>query len=169
LPHDRTNAGLVDHGLTVPLSLLSDRCPLAGPASFLFRQTWCFSPLPRGRRCYELARRLRRAVRFVDSDLRADMGHRGGMSHQLQGHQGVSSTEPGTSGSSERTDRANRTPSRDAEHRITVREAGIGGLELVMWPYMRGALRRESRTLHAYYMCPPRTTAVVVISSWRPP
>ena len=75
----------VDHGLTVPLSLMFGQ-PEAGRAgSFRSRSTSSLYPPPSGRRCFELGKAIRRAVESFDEDLNVQVWGTGGMSHQLQG------------------------------------------------------------------------------------
>ncbi|NMG14100.1 class III extradiol dioxygenase subunit beta [Aromatoleum bremense] len=85
----------VDHGLTVPLSLLCGE-PQQGEAERGGAPSWpCpvipFAvnvvqyPVPSGRRCFQLGQAIRRAVESYDQDLKVQIWGTGGMSHQLQG------------------------------------------------------------------------------------
>ena len=75
----------VDHGLTVPLSLMFGQ-PDAWPCPVIpFAVNVVLYPAPSGRRCYNLGKAIRRAVESYDEDLNAQIWGTGGMSHQLQG------------------------------------------------------------------------------------
>ena len=75
----------VDHGLTVPLSLMFGQpevwpCPVIPLAVNVVQY-----PAPSGRRCLELGKAIRRAVDSYDEPLDVQIWGTGGMSHQLQG------------------------------------------------------------------------------------
>lgn len=75
----------VDHGLTVPLSLLFGR-PQAWPCRVIpFAVNVVQYPPPSGARCFALGRAIRRAIESFDEDLNVQVWGTGGMSHQLQG------------------------------------------------------------------------------------
>ena len=92
----------VDHGLTVPLSLLFGQ-PKAWPFQVI---PLCVNviqyPPPTGHRCFMLGKAIRKAVESFDKDLRVVIFGTGGMSHQLQGRAPASSTRNSTSASSTR-------------------------------------------------------------------
>jgi protocatechuate 4,5-dioxygenase beta chain len=74
----------VDHGLTVPRSLMYGQ-PTASPVRIIPLAIKVVRyPPPSGRRCYELGRAIRRAVESFDTDLNVQVWGTGGMSHQLQ-------------------------------------------------------------------------------------
>ncbi|MGL4189770.1 MAG: class III extradiol dioxygenase subunit beta, partial [Sphaerotilus sulfidivorans] len=75
----------VDHGLTVPLSLMCGQ-PDAWPCPVIpFAVNVVQYPVPSGRRCFNLGRAIRKAVESFDQDLNVQIWGTGGMSHQLQG------------------------------------------------------------------------------------
>src|SRR5512134_48023 len=75
----------VDHGLTVPLSLMFGQ-PKAWPCLVIpFAVNVVQYPPPSGNRCYQLGKALRRAIDSFDQDLNVQVWGTGGMSHQLQG------------------------------------------------------------------------------------
>src|SRR6476620_1986776 len=75
----------VDHGLTVPLSLMFGQ-PSAWPCRVIpFPVNVVLYPPPSGNRCYQLGKALRRAIESYDEDLDVHVWGTGGMSHQLQG------------------------------------------------------------------------------------
>ncbi len=75
----------VDHGLTVPLSLMCGQ-PDAWPFRVIpFAVNVVQYPPPSGRRCFQLGRAMRKAVESYDEPLTVQVWGTGGMSHQLQG------------------------------------------------------------------------------------
>jgi protocatechuate 4,5-dioxygenase, beta chain len=75
----------VDHGLTVPLSLMCGQ-PQAWPCPVIpFAVNVVQYPVPSGKRCLNLGKAIRKAVESYDEDLNVQIWGTGGMSHQLQG------------------------------------------------------------------------------------
>lgn len=149
----------VDHGLTVPLSLLFGQ-PDAWPCRVIpFAVNVILYPPPSGRRCFELGKALRRAVESFDEDLNVQVWGTGGMSHQLQGPRaGLINREFDTAF----LDRIVNDPEGLSRlpHIDYVREAGSEGIELVMWLIMRGALNEEVVQKHRFYHVPASNTAL---------
>jgi protocatechuate 4,5-dioxygenase, beta chain len=149
----------VDHGLTVPLSLLFGQ-PDAWPVRVIpLPVNVVLYPPPSGRRCFELGKAIRRAVESFDAELDVQVWGTGGMSHQLQG------TRAGLINSvwdNRFLDRLIAEPESLASvpHIEYIREAGSEGIELVMWLIMRGALNAQVRTVHRFYHVPASNTAV---------
>ena len=149
----------VDHGLTVPLSLLFGQpeawpCPVVPLAVNVVQY-----PPPTGNRCYHLGKAIRKAVESFDPDLRVMVWGTGGMSHQLQGPRaGLINREFDT----RFLDRLTTDPDSLARlpHIEYVREAGSEGIELVMWLIMRGALAPDAREVYRFYHVPASNTAV---------
>jgi protocatechuate 4,5-dioxygenase beta chain len=154
----------VDHGLTVPLSLMcgqpaSDKyawpCPVIPFAVNVVQY-----PVPSGRRCFNLGRAIRKAVASFDAPLKVQVWGTGGMSHQLQGPRaGLINREFDTAF----LDRLIADPADLAQmpHIDYVREAGSEGIELVMWLVARGAMNDESpKVRHRFYHVPASNTAV---------
>src|SRR5579862_5964784 len=74
----------VDHGLTVPLSLMFGQ-PQQWPCRVIpFAVNVVLYPPPSGMRCFQLGRALRRAIDSFDQDLSVQVWGTGGMSHQLK-------------------------------------------------------------------------------------
>ena len=159
----------VDHGLTVPLSLMCGQpsadafawpCPVIPFAVNVVQY-----PVPSGQRCYKLGQAIRRAVESFDEDLNVHIWGTGGMSHQLQGPR---------AGLINRTfdnaflDKLIADPAAVAviPHIDYVREAGSEGIELVMWLIARGAMKDIAenpspvRLRHRFYHVPASNTAV---------
>src|ERR1700691_820989 len=75
----------VDHGLTVPLSLMCGKTD-AWPAPIIpFAVNVVQYPVPSGARCFALGQAIRRAIESYDEPLNVQIWGTGGMSHQLQG------------------------------------------------------------------------------------
>jgi len=149
----------VDHGLTVPLSLMFGQ-PQEWPCRVIpFAVNVVLYPPPSGRRCYELGQALRRAVDSFDQDLKVQVWGTGGMSHQLQGPRAGLINQ---AFDKEFLDRIVNEP--EALSRVPhidyVREAGSEGIELVMWLIMRGALDEKVIEKHRFYHVPASNTAV---------
>jgi protocatechuate 4,5-dioxygenase beta chain len=149
----------VDHGLTVPLSLVFGQ-PLAWPCRVIpLAVNVVQFPPPTGNRCFNFGRAIARAVESYPEDLRVMIWGTGGMSHQLQGpragliNQAFDNHFLDTIG-----------PDPQALVRIQpleyLRESGSEGIELVMWLIMRGALHEHVRVLHRFYHVPASNTAV---------
>jgi protocatechuate 4,5-dioxygenase beta chain len=149
----------VDHGLTVPLSLMFGQ-PKAWPCKVIpFAVNVVVYPPPTGRRCYKLGKAIRRAVESFDDDLKVQVWGTGGMSHQLQGPRaGLINRAFDT----EFMDRLVNDPKELANmpHVDYLREAGSEGVELVMWLIMRGALDDKVNERHRFYHVPASNTAV---------
>jgi protocatechuate 4,5-dioxygenase beta chain len=153
------NEMTVDHGLTVPLSLMFGQ-PEAWPCKVIpFAVNVVVYPPPSGQRCYNLGKALRRAIESFDDDLNVQVWGTGGMSHQLQGPRaGLINSEFDR----DFLERIVNDPEGLAKlpHIDYVREAGSEGIELVMWMIMRGALNEDVKELHRFYHVPASNTAV---------
>ncbi len=129
----------VDHGLTVPLSLLFGQperwpCPVIPIVVNVVQY-----PVPSGRRCLELGKAIRRALASYDDDLDVQVWGTGGMSHQLQGMRaGLINAEFDTAFIDQLI--ADPETLADRPHIDYVREAGSEAIELVMWLIARGAM-----------------------------
>jgi protocatechuate 4,5-dioxygenase beta chain len=149
----------VDHGLTVPLSLLfgeTERWPC--PVIPLCVNVVQYPP-PTGNRCYQLGKAIRKAVASFPRALRVVVFGTGGMSHQLQAERaGLINSEFDR----RFLDSIVGDPAATAaiSHVEYLREAGSEGIELVMWLVMRGALEDEVVEIHRHYHVPASNTAV---------
>jgi protocatechuate 4,5-dioxygenase beta chain len=154
----------VDHGLTVPLSLMFGQpdawpCPVIPVAVNVVQY-----PVPSGRRCLELGKAIRRAVENFDDNLDVQIWGTGGMSHQLQGPRaGLINAK----WDNVFLDRLVEDPEELAEvpHIEYVREAGSEGIELVMWLVGRGAMSDLAggpapEEVHRFYHVAASNTAV---------
>ena len=155
----------VDHGLTVPLSLMCGQ-PQAWPCPVIpFAVNVVQYPVPSGNRCYQLGRAISRAISSYDQDLKVQIWGTGGMSHQLQGPRaGLINREFDNNF----LDQLIADPAELARkpHIDYVREAGSEGIELVMWLIARGAMSdaepggRSPLVRHRFYHVPASNTAV---------
>jgi protocatechuate 4,5-dioxygenase beta chain len=153
------NQMTVDHGLTVPLSLMFGQ-PDAWPVKVIpIAVNVIQYPPPTGERCYKLGLALRRAIESYDEDLNVQVWGTGGMSHQLQGPRAGLINQPFDNAfldnMTENVDYLRKIP-----HLEYLREAGSEGIELVMWLIMRGALGDSVAPLHRFYHVPASNTAV---------
>jgi protocatechuate 4,5-dioxygenase beta chain len=149
----------VDHGLTVPMSLMFGE-PAEWPVKVIpLAVNVVQYPPPTGNRCYQLGKAIRRGIESFDQDLKVVIFGTGGMSHQLQGPRAglinrefdarvleMIATDPVA---------LSRMP-----HVEYLREAGSEGVEMVMWLIMRGALDDEVEVVHRFYHVPASNTAV---------
>ena len=154
----------VDHGLTVPLSLMCGQPP-AWPCPVIpFAVNVVQYPVPSGRRCFNLGRALRKAIESYDEPLNVQVWGTGGMSHQLQG---ARAGLINAAWDNAFLDRLIADPAGLAEvpHIEYVREAGSEGIELVMWLIARGAMGDvvggpAPRVVHRFFHVPASNTAV---------
>lgn len=149
----------VDHGLTVPLSLMFGQ-PQAWPCKVIpLAVNVVQYPPPSGKRCFDLGKAIARAVESFPEDLKVVVFGTGGMSHQLQGPRAGLINK---AFDNEFLDRIVSDPVGQSKvaHLDYVREAGSEGIELVMWMVMRGALQETVRQVHRFYHVPASNTAV---------
>jgi protocatechuate 4,5-dioxygenase beta chain len=149
----------VDHGLTVPLSLMFGQ-PESWPCKVIpLAVNVVQYPPPTGARCYRLGQAIGRAVESFPEDLNVQVWGTGGMSHQLQGPRAGLVNKDFDNAF---LDRLVADPGGQAAvpHLDYVREAGSEGIELVMWLIMRGALDPQVRVAHRFYHVPASNTAV---------
>ena len=150
----------VDHGLTVPLSLMFGQveewpCPVIPLCVNVVTY-----PPPSGKRCFALGQRDSQGGRGV-----SEGSARGGVRHRRH--------VPSDSRRALRTDqqRVRQELSRPADfgsegtvaaipHKEYVREAGAEGIEMVMWHVMRGALDDDAKEAYRFYHVPASNTAV---------
>jgi protocatechuate 4,5-dioxygenase beta chain len=149
----------VDHGLTVPLSLMFgqvDEWPVKVVPIAVNVVTY---PPPTGHRCWKLGEAIARAVDSFPEDLNVQIWGTGGMSHQLQGPRaGLINKDWDTAFLNDLTKDPERL--KKMPHIEYLREAGSEGIELVMWLIMRGALGPKVKELHRHYHVPGSNTAI---------
>ena len=149
----------VDHGLTVPLSLVYGQ-PETWPVKIMPLAVNVVQyppptgqPVPATRPCHPAR------DRGYPEDLNVHVWGTGGMSHQLQGARaGLINPEFDHMF----MDQLIEDPDKLAkvQHLEYLREAGSEGIELVMWLIMRGALGARVNELRRFYHVPASNTAV---------
>ncbi|MFV0462877.1 MAG: protocatechuate 4,5-dioxygenase subunit alpha [Nostocoides sp.] len=164
----------VDHGLTVPLSLMFGEVERWPCKVIPFHVNVVQYPVPSGQRCFDLGRALRRAVLSYDRSLKVQIWGTGGMSHQLQG---ARAGLINAAWDNAFLDKLIADPAGLAAmpHLEYVEEAGSEGIELVMWLIARGAMadiddgdnaspadqaRGTIEVVHRFYHVPASNTAV---------
>jgi protocatechuate 4,5-dioxygenase beta chain len=149
----------VDHGLTVPMSLMfgtPDKWPtkvIPLPVNVVMY------PQPSGERCLSLGKAIKRAVEQFDGDLNVQIWGTGGMSHQIQGARAGLINEPWDRKFMDDlvNDPENLQYKPHLEYMV---EAGSEGVELIMWLIMRGALGDKVNEVYRFYHVPASNTAV---------
>ena len=149
----------VDHGLTVPLSLVFGKQEAWPVRVIPLAVNVTQFPTPSAERCWQLGAAIRDAVRSYPAGLNVQIWGTGGMSHQLQGERaGLINPEFDNAF----LDKLTADP--DALRKITrlefLREAGYEGIELIMWLIMRAALGEKVEELNRFYHVPASNTAV---------
>ena len=149
----------VDHGLTVPLSLMFGQ-PEQWPVRVIpVAVNVVTYPPPTGNRCWALGEAIARAVESFEEDLNVQVWGTGGMSHQLQGPRAGLINREWDNRFLDRLE-GDTDELRYIPHIEYLRETGSEGIEMVMWLIMRGALGSRTRTLHRHYHVPASNTAV---------
>ena len=158
----------VDHGLTVPLSLMCGQPPadkFEWPCPVIpFAVNVVQYPVPSGQRCFNLGKAIRKAIETYDEDLNVHIWGTGGMSHQLQGARaGLINKEFDAAFMDKLI--ADPQAAADISHIDYVREAGSEGIELVMWLIARGAMNdvnggKAPLLKKRFYHVPASNTAV---------
>jgi protocatechuate 4,5-dioxygenase beta chain len=154
----------VDHGLTVPLSLMCGDAKQWPFKVIPFAVNVVQYPVPSGMRCFRLGQAIRKAIESYDEDVNVQVWGTGGMSHQLQGPRaGLINRE----WDNRFLDRLVSEPEELAKmpHMEYVEEAGSEGIELVMWLIARGAMADvngggKPTVKHRFYHVPASNTAV---------
>ena len=162
----------VDHGLTVPLSLMVGQPPASDfhwPCPVIpFAVNVVQYPVPSGQRCFNLGKAIRAAVESYDEPLRVQIWGTGGMSHQLQGPRAGLINKAFDNAFLDRLI-ADPVGLATMPHIDYVREAGSEGIELVMWLIARGAMDAVAddakpgaapRVRQRFYHVPASNTAV---------
>ncbi len=158
----------VDHGLTVPLSLMCGQPPtdkFEWPCPVIpFAVNVVQYPVPSGQRCFNLGKAIRKAIESYDQDINVHIWGTGGMSHQLQGARAGLINKDFDNAF---LDKLISDPQGAANipHIDYVREAGSEGIELVMWLIARGAMNdvtggKAPELKQRLYHVPASNTAV---------
>ena len=151
------NEMTVDHGLTVPLSVMFGEpdewpCPIIPLCVNVVQY-----PPPTGNRCWRLGQAIRRAVESYPGAERVIIVGTGGMSHQLHGERaGLINTEFDGAFLDDLVSDPEKVAA--ISHVEYLREAGSEGIELVMWLVMRGALSRDVEQVYRATHVPTSNT-----------
>jgi protocatechuate 4,5-dioxygenase beta chain len=149
----------VDHGLTVPLSLMYGE-PDKWPVKVIpIPVNVVMYPQPSGERCLSLGKAIRRAVQEYNEDLNVQVWGTGGMSHQIQGSRAGLINSPWDNKFMDDLINSPETLQYKPHLEYMV-EAGSEGVELIMWLIMRGALGAKVEPVHRFYHVPASNTAV---------
>jgi len=149
----------VDHGLTVPMSLMFGQ-PEEWPCRVIpLAVNVVQYPPPTGHRCFKLGQAIRKAVDSFDEDLKVVVFGTGGMSHQIQGKRaGLINSQFDAAFLDNLTEDPQALVRKP--HLEYMRDAGSEAIELVMWLIMRGALNDDVREAYRFYHVPASNTAV---------
>lgn len=149
----------VDHGLTVPMSLMYGN-PDKWPTKIIpLPVNVVMNPQPSGERCLSLGKAIRKAVEEFDEDLRVEVWGTGGMSHQIQGARAGLINLPWDIQFMD--DLINDPETLQYKPHIEyMREAGSEGVELIMWLVMRGALGDKVNEVYRFNHVPASNTSV---------
>ncbi|REG83218.1 class III extradiol dioxygenase subunit beta [Marinomonas pollencensis] len=147
----------VDHGLTVPLSIMYGQ-PEEWPCEVI---PLCVNviqyPQPTGNRCFNLGKAIRKAVESYPKDTKVAIFGTGGLSHQLQGERaGLINAEY----DEQWLDDLVAAPEKikHTSHTEYLRETGSEGIEAIMWLIMRGALDEDVKQVYRFTHCPVSNT-----------
>lgn len=143
----------VDHGLTVPLSVMYGQ-PQEWPCQVI---PICVNviqyPQPTANRCYQLGKAIRKAVESFPKDLKVAVFGTGGLSHQLQGERaGLINKDYDEKWLDDLV--AKPEELKQVTHTEYLRETGSEGIEAIMWFIMRGALDQDVKLVHRFTHTP---------------
>lgn len=148
----------VDHGLTVPLSLMCPGHSYQGLKVIPVCINCERHPMPKLSRCYALGQRIGQAVESFGGDQKVVVMGTGGLSHQLDGERaGLINTDFDI----ECMDKLVSDPEALTRYSIEdiVEIAGAQGVELNMWMAMRGCLQGNVSELFRNLVAPISNTA----------
>ena len=148
---------LVDHGFTVPMSLLWPERGEDQVKTVPFCVNTVQHPLPSPKRCLDIGRALGAAVAAYPEELKVVILGTGGLSHQLDGERAGFINK---AFDLECMDKITTDP--DAYRGMTihelVRQAGAQGAEFILWLIMRAAMGERVEEIHRNYHIPISNT-----------
>ena len=148
---------LVDHGFTVPMSLLWPERGEDQVKTVPFCVNTVQHPLASPKRCLDIGRALGRAVVSYPEDLKVVIVGTGGLSHQLDGERAGFINK---AFDLECMDKIITEP--DAYRGMTihelVRQAGAQGAEFILWLIMRATMGERVEEIHRNYHIPISNT-----------
>lgn len=149
----------VDHGLTVPLSMVFGEVEEWPCQVIPLAVNTVVYPSPTGERCLALGNAIRTAVEQFPEDLNVQVWGTGGMSHQLLGERAglINQAWDHAFMDDLKSDYKKLAAISQVEY---IRESGTEGCEMVMWLIMRGALNHDVTEMHRHYHVPVSNTAL---------
>ncbi len=148
----------VDHGLTVPLSLLYPGHTYQGIKVIPVCINCERHPMPKPSRSFALGQAIGKAVESWDGDERIVVLGTGGLSHQLDGERaGILNTDFDIECMDKLVDDPEALLKYSNEDLTEI--AGGQGVELAMWLGMRGTMHGKVRELHRNLVAPISNTA----------
>lgn len=149
---------LVDHGMTVPLSLFWPKREEMRVKTIPIAINAVQHPIPTAARCYKLGLALGKAIRSYPKDQKVVVLGTGGLSHQLDGQRAGFINKEFDEMALEKI-----VSDPEALTRYSIAElvelAGTQGTEIIHWLVMRGALGDDVTLLHKNYHIPISNTA----------
>jgi protocatechuate 4,5-dioxygenase beta chain len=148
---------LVDHGFSVPMSLLWGSAPWSVKTVPISINT-VQHPLPLPSRCFKLGQAIGRAIESYGKDLKVVVLGTGGLSHQLDGTRAGFINKEFDLLCMEKIVHEPEKLTRYSIPKL-VELAGAQGVEFLNWLVMRGALLGEVRKVTSNYHVPISNTA----------
>lgn len=149
---------LVDHGMTVPLSLFWPNRDEMRVKTIPLAVNAVQHPIPTAARCYKLGLALGKAIRSYPTDQKVVVLGTGGLSHQLDGQRAGFINKEFDEMCLEKI-----VSDPEALTRYSIADlvdlAGTQGTEIIHWLVMRGALGKDVKMLHKSYHIPISNTA----------
>lgn len=149
---------LVDHGFTIPLSLLwpgGTGCPVKTVPIVI---NTVQHPLPSAARCLHLGQAVGRAIEAFEQDVKVLIVGTGGLSHQLDGERAGFINREFDMLCMEKLVHDPGALTRYSNREL-IELAGSQGIEILMWIAARGALTRRVEKRHSNYHIPISNTA----------
>lgn len=147
----------LDHGCTVPLSILYDK-PKTWPFKIIPLYVGVIQyPQPKGNRCYNLGKAIRKAIDSYPEDLKVAILGTGGLSHQIQGPRaGLLNLDYDKKWLKALIEDPKSI--KDITLTELIRETGSEGAESIMWLTMRGALDDKVNVAYQFAHAPISNT-----------
>jgi protocatechuate 4,5-dioxygenase beta chain len=149
---------LVDHGFTVPMSLLWPERTFENQIKTIpFCVNTVQHPVASPKRCLDIGRALGKAIASYPEDTKIVILGTGGLSHQLDGERaGFINKEFDL----ECMEKIVTDPYFYKDHTIydLVKKAGAQGSEFILWLIMRAAMNETVKTVHSNYHIPISNT-----------
>ncbi|MFQ5659415.1 MAG: class III extradiol dioxygenase family protein [Gammaproteobacteria bacterium] len=148
----------VDHGFTVPMSLLWPDQPRETVKTIPVEVNTVQHPLPSPSRCYRFGKALGKAITSYDEELKVVVIGTGGLSHQLDGKRAGFINKQFDLMCMEKIAHEPESLTRYSIPEL-VEQAGAQGAEFIQWLLMRGALNGRVSKIHSNYHIPISNTA----------